>query len=359
MSVQQAPLVLADISGYTGYLGGVELEHSQDVLADLLGVIAERLAPPLRLVKLEGDAVFCVGDAETTAADILTAIESCYSSFASRRRTIAIASSCPCDACRRIPDLDLKFVAHYGSFTDHNVAGLRELVGSDVVLAHRLLKNRVVEQAGITAYALLTQSFVNGLAMATEGLGLLAHHESYEDVGEVDAWLLDVGERWRADQERNEVMVDADAADFVFTAEVARAQTDVWHVATDPREQLRWRVGIDRYDMENPSGARGVGSTAHCVHGKEDHLHEIVDWRPIRHYTYTERNPAGDCMWTVLLEPVDDAAVESTRLTWRIKLTGGLRQRAMMLVFRGTLRKVLAQNFDSLVDYLNRPSPTE
>jgi uncharacterized protein YndB with AHSA1/START domain len=358
MSVQQAPLVLADISGYTDYLGGVELEHSQDVLADLLSVIAERLAPPLRLVKLEGDAVFCVGDADTTGADILTASESCYSRFASRRRTIANASSCTCDACRRIPDLDLKFLAHYGSFTDHNVAGRRELVGSDVVLAHRLLKNRVVEQTGIAAYALLTQSVVQSLAMTPDALGLLAHHESYLDVGEVDGWLLDVGERWRADQERNEVVVAADAADFVFSAEVARAPTDVWHAVTDPREQLRWRVEIDRYDMENPSGARGVGSTAHCVHGKQDHIQEIVDWRPIQHYTYTERNPAGDCLWTILLEPVDPAAVESTQLTWRIKLTGGLRQRAMMLVFKGALRKVLAQNFESLVEYLNQPSPT-
>jgi len=359
MSVQHAPLVLADISGYTEYLGGVELEHSQDVLADLLSVIAERLAPPLRLVKLEGDAVFCVGDANTTGGDILTAIESCYSRFANRRRTIANASSCTCDACRRIPDLDLKFLVHYGSFTDHNVAGLRELVGSDIVLAHRLLKNRVVEQTGIAAYALLSQSVVQNLAMTGEGLGLLAHHESYEDVGDVDGWLLDVGQRWRVNQERNEVVVAAEAADFVFTAEVARAPTDVWHVVTDPREQLRWRVGIDRYDMENPSGARGVGSTAHCVHGKQDHIQEIVDWRPVRHYTYTERNPAGDCLWTVLLEPVDGAAAESTRLTWRVKLTGGLGQRAKMIVFKGALRKVIAQNFDSLVNYLGQPNPAE
>jgi hypothetical protein len=35
-SVRQGCLALADIGGYTAYLAGVELEHSHDILADLL-----------------------------------------------------------------------------------------------------------------------------------------------------------------------------------------------------------------------------------------------------------------------------------------------------------------------------------
>ncbi|MEW5992496.1 MAG: hypothetical protein AB1736_14295 [Chloroflexota bacterium] len=38
--MQQRPepacLLIADISGYTGYLAGVELDHAQDILADLM-----------------------------------------------------------------------------------------------------------------------------------------------------------------------------------------------------------------------------------------------------------------------------------------------------------------------------------
>jgi len=36
MAVDRGALVIGDISGYTGYLTGVELEHSHDVIADLL-----------------------------------------------------------------------------------------------------------------------------------------------------------------------------------------------------------------------------------------------------------------------------------------------------------------------------------
>src|SRR6478609_5690855 len=118
-------LVIADISGYTAYLTGVELEHSHDILGDLLELVTEGLCPPLRLAKLEGDAVFCVadGDAAVSGEVLMERLEQTYLAFARRRRTMAQSSSCTCDACRRTPELDLKFCAHYGSFVEHEVAG--------------------------------------------------------------------------------------------------------------------------------------------------------------------------------------------------------------------------------------------
>jgi hypothetical protein len=34
MATASACLLRADISGYTGYLAGVEIDHAQDILAD-------------------------------------------------------------------------------------------------------------------------------------------------------------------------------------------------------------------------------------------------------------------------------------------------------------------------------------
>lgn len=42
---EPACLVIADIAGYSGYLAGVELDHAQDILADLVGVIVRSLRP--------------------------------------------------------------------------------------------------------------------------------------------------------------------------------------------------------------------------------------------------------------------------------------------------------------------------
>lgn len=56
---RQGYLLLADISGYTAFLTGTELEHAQAIIHELTTLIRQRLAPPMRFVKLEGDAVFC------------------------------------------------------------------------------------------------------------------------------------------------------------------------------------------------------------------------------------------------------------------------------------------------------------
>src|SRR6476660_6705961 len=92
------------------------------------------------------------------------------------------------------------------SFVEHDVAGSRELVGPDVVLAHRLLKNSVQERSGLRGYALLTAASVGRLGIDPAATGLVEHLESYPDVGDVPSWLLDLESRWR-EEERNATVV--------------------------------------------------------------------------------------------------------------------------------------------------------
>ena len=70
------------------------------------------------------------------------------------------ATSCECNACTRIPNLNLKFVAHHGLALRQKMAGREELLGSDVIVVHRLLKNDIVEKLDIPAYAALTDKLV-------------------------------------------------------------------------------------------------------------------------------------------------------------------------------------------------------
>ncbi len=344
-TVRDGCLVLADISGYTAYLAGVELEHSHDILADLLGMVTAELCPPLGLAKLEGDAVFCVS-AERQPIDgatLLAAFESTYLAFARRRRTVALSSSCTCDACRRTPELDLKFCAHYGSFVEHDVAGSRELVGSDVVLAHRLLKNGVVAAHGLHGYALVTDACAAALGVS----GLVPHVERYDDVGEVGCGLIDYGARWQVEQETARNVVARADAGLLFEADVDAPPRRVWAAMTDPSHGMRWRVGVEDIRERNPSGGRGVGTVTHCVHGRTTIEQEIVDWLPPHHYTFRERNPAGACIWTVSLATLDGGA--RTHIEWRIALRGGRRQAVMMRLVGGRVRRVLQANFDALL----------
>jgi hypothetical protein len=71
--------LIADISGYTGYLAEVELDHAQDILADLIGAVVSALRPNFRLAKLEGDAAFTYVVTETIDGSmLLDTIERCY-----------------------------------------------------------------------------------------------------------------------------------------------------------------------------------------------------------------------------------------------------------------------------------------
>src|SRR5947199_9524189 len=47
-------LILADISGFTAFIAGTELEHGAQVTGVLLEAVMHRLAPPLEIQELRG-----------------------------------------------------------------------------------------------------------------------------------------------------------------------------------------------------------------------------------------------------------------------------------------------------------------
>lgn len=75
---------------------------------------------------------------------------------------------CGCAACSRVNDLDLKFVLHAGPFVIQSIAGSRELVGPEVVMAHRLLKTDAAALVGHRAYALITDAAATQFEIPTD-----------------------------------------------------------------------------------------------------------------------------------------------------------------------------------------------
>jgi class 3 adenylate cyclase len=116
---EKACFLIADISGYTSYLAGVELDHAQDIIADLMDTVVKSLRPSFRIAKFEGDAVFlfAVGD-KFDGSLLQDSIESAYFAFRKRLRNIEQATSCQCKACHGMQQLDLKFVATTANSSD-------------------------------------------------------------------------------------------------------------------------------------------------------------------------------------------------------------------------------------------------
>ena len=196
-------LLLADISGYTGFMAGVEQAHGVDfsdgipeaysVLGALLDTVILGLEPDFALVKLEGDAVF----AAAPAADLdgqgdrtLEKIQAMYRSFTEGRTRAIPASDHMCTACPAVAHLDLKVVLHRGHSVRQAVGGGSDLLGPAVTVAHRLLKNTIRDRIGFRPYLFLTDAAATGLGLSEVGF---AHSEEYPDAGVVTGRVIELG----------------------------------------------------------------------------------------------------------------------------------------------------------------------
>jgi hypothetical protein len=351
---QPTCFLIADISGYTGYLADVELDHAQDILADLIGAVVSALRPNFRLAKLEGDAAFTFATVEKIDGTmLLDTIERCYFGFRRRRRDVRQATSCECNACARIPDLDLKFVVHHGAAIHQKVAGRQELLGSDVIVVHRLLKNDVVEKLGIEAYALISQQCIDASDIDPAALGMREHTETYDRIGDVRAWAHDLERRWQEEEARGRVFVSPQDAFVTVTAPTTVPPQIAWEFLTKPGQRMTWQPWVTDVTVKGDTGGRrGPGSANHCMHGKDAVIEEILDWRP---YDYvTDRTilatPDGPLrvLHTIELEPT----TTGTTIHMRFAAPKTRREMPLMEVIGPAYGQALEASCPSLVAQL-------
>lgn len=290
---ERAFLAIADVSGYTSYLAGVELDHAQDILSDLTVTVVEAMAP-FQLLKLEGDAAFAYVPGDSMDGSVLQdCVEGTYVAFRNRLRDITQASTCECNACSRTPDLDLKIVIHHGVIGRQRLMGLEELVGPEVILVHRLLKNKVRERTGVAAYALYTQAVVEAAGVDPLAQGLQEHHEDTDVAGEVVAWVRDLDAIWQRLAERPWRTIPAEQRGPTWIIESPAPPQFVFEFLTSPSRRPNWDIGIDSITEESVDGRRGADTVNHCIHGKDAIIEQILDWRPAEYWMTRTTFPRG------------------------------------------------------------------
>ena len=291
---EPACLVIADISGYTGFLAGAELDHAQDILADLMTTVVAGLRPTYKLAKLEGDAAFVYAITDMIdAAQLQDTIERCYFQFRRRLRDVQQASTCECNACTLVPHLDLKVVAHHGRIGRQKFGSWEELVGSDVIVVHRLLKNRVPEATGFSAYAMYTDACMTAMGIDDpNAAGFAEHLEAFDGVGEIRSWVRDLHAAWDAELVRARQVVEPKDTALIFEAVLDAPTALVWDYMTSPARRPKWQHGVDGVvEAVATVGRRGIGTVNHCMHGKDAIVEEVIDWQPYEHVTYRSLLP--------------------------------------------------------------------
>jgi len=339
VKAERGCLLIADISGYTDYVMESPLEYAEDVVSDVTATVVQELRPILRVNKLEGDAVFAYAlEGEIDASMLVDGIEQSYFAFRNRLRGIEHSTSCTCNACAKIPDLNLKFVAHYGSFIRRPATGGEELTGQDVIVVHRLLKNTVGETFGLRGYALFTEACIAALGLDPAAAAMAEHGESYRDVGGVRVYVQNLEARWEKERHRRPVFVPRGEAGFEIEVLVPAEPAVVWEYLTSPAKRALWQGEGLEIEEVAPAGRRGVDTTRFCVDGRTTVYEEILDWRPFHYFTEGKTLPGPvRLVLTTELEP----AAEGTLVRVRAARPEGRARLAWLVVgprFRRELR---------------------
>ena len=341
---QNGYLVVADISGYTSYLARTELEHAQEVLSELLELVVSRLTPPLTLAGLGGDAVFVYAAQSRLPRGelLLELIESTYVAFKDRVEAVRRRTTCTCNACRAISSLDLKFVAHAGAYGVQTIAGRSELVGADVTLLHRLLKNHVVEATGWHGYALFTEECLARLETQPEGMH--QQKEQYEYLGDVTTYSLNLNAYYRTRRETRHIVVTPEAALATVAVEIPAPPPVVWEWLSDPHKRSQYAGDGNEFVVVTRLGGRtGAGTRNHCLHGKKvGMVEDVLDWRPFDYLTVQMQTHGMTIVETDQLEPLPSGGTRlSIFLDGATPLPGFLRRPLLTLFATFIYSKVI------------------
>jgi len=185
-----ALLVLADISGFTKFMKmhRITVTHAKQIIVKLLRSIVTTAMPPLKLIELEGDAIFfyaaCYKDEselDGLIAAVKTQIMAFFRSFYNTMLDLCEMQLCLCEACISVKDLRLKVVLHAGEVAVEHIDKFEKLFGFDVIVAHRLLKNSVPAKE----YILMTRPVYNRLGEFYD-LKPEKRREQYDEIGSVE-----------------------------------------------------------------------------------------------------------------------------------------------------------------------------
>jgi hypothetical protein len=315
--------VIADISGYTSFLTGTEADHAQAIVEELTKLILDHIKPPFKLVKLEGDAVFYYAQAEMfpEAERFFEHMEACYCDFIGHILKVQRLSNCQCRACSSMQTLDLKFFAHYGEYMTQKMRGTADdIVGRDVILVHRLLKNSVTDKMGLRGYALLTKACLKQIGKFPS---LTPHSETYDHIGEVACEVYNLRDYEQRLRETRRVYLEPHDADYIFERIVKTSPELLWSFVIDPQRRLQWQTIKEVKNIRNDSGRMGVDAEFHCDHGAFTRVTHMLDWRPFHYMTNTTVQTfhqlpvkGPPCQGIYEFIPID---AEHTKLSFRLR----------------------------------------
>ena len=151
---------IPDLTGFTKFITSTDAEFSQKVIPNILNKIISSNTLEMSVAEIEGDAVFFYRTGRLPA----------ISKVAKQCKAIIDAFFLVIESYKNTDpknyekylshnELGIKIIIHFGHITRTKIKGRTKLLGEDVILVHKLLKNTIKEPS----YILLTDKYLETL----------------------------------------------------------------------------------------------------------------------------------------------------------------------------------------------------
>ena len=182
-----ALICIPDITGFTRFMAETNLEFSRKIIPPLLRNIVSSNTLNLKVGEIEGDAIlFYRYGTLPSFKELVDQCKNFYINFTQELESLK--NEFPDDFAKYISSnkLALKIVLHAAEMTSTHIEGIIKLIGEDVVVVHKLLKNSVKD----SEYILLTEKLLsnypeNEISEALNWFKVEKSQDEYDYIGSI------------------------------------------------------------------------------------------------------------------------------------------------------------------------------
>ena len=264
---QNAFLYMPDISGFTQFVTETEIEHSAHIIQELLEVIISNNYLKMEVIEIEGDAVFFYRFGHSPSVkEIVAQSKSIFQKFHLHLLKFESQRICQCGACRTANNLTLKFIIHSGIVSSYHIMNRFKLIGKDIIILHRLLKNKIPSDE----YLLLTEPFFEELTVE------YLHEKKLSATEETEIFDTDLikykyiqTKNWLNELEYHEESSNKEIPNLIRVIRVSKeinASADkVWNYIIDLPKRSEWIKEIRTINAVSGGEINSVGSVHKCI----------------------------------------------------------------------------------------------
>lgn len=151
LEIKKGIIVIPDFSGFTKFVFNTEMFVGEYVVKQLLGSLIESNKNYFQISEIEGDAIlFYSFNKLPSYSELILMLSNMLDDF--NRHIIAINKYLNNEI-----ELSLKFIVHYGIFSEYSIGKFKKLYGKPVIEAHKFLKNKYAEKS---SYILFSNSYL-------------------------------------------------------------------------------------------------------------------------------------------------------------------------------------------------------